>query len=246
MQILARSDSSQPSPPARKHPQEGSGDAQPEHLHMWILRRVLPVVVALGVAACGSSSATTGTRSPVATVTKTDTVSSSPSTSTSTSSTASATSTTDASSSSASGPAACLASGLTLSFIGQQGATGHGELGFALRNTGSASCSTVGYPGVQFLDRGGATLPTTPTHTTDDFFGHSPERALVVGPQQSVSFRLGVTHGAASTKGCTTAYGLQVIAPNDTATMRVQIPDGAYECATATVSPLRVGDTAYP
>jgi hypothetical protein len=242
MQILARADPRQSSPGARKHPQEGSGAAQAEHLRMWIVRRVLPVVVALGLGACGSSSATTSTHSPVATVTKT--VSSSPSSSTS--STASGTSTTDASSSSAGGPPPCRASGLALSFLGQQGATGHGELGFALRNTGSASCATVGYPGVQFLDRGGAPLPTTPDHTTDDFFGHSPEHPLVVGPGQSVSFRLGVTHGAASTKGCTTAYGLQAIAPNDTATMRVQIPDGAYECVTATVSPLRVGDTAYP
>ena len=65
-----------------------------------------------------------------------------------------------------------MASSLSLSFLGQQGATGHGELGFALKNTGIVACSTGGYPGIQFLDQDGSALPTTPQHTTDDFFGH--------------------------------------------------------------------------
>ena len=144
------------------------------------------------------------------------------------------------------GGRACVASGLALSFLGQQGATGHGELGFALRNTGSGSCSTGGYPGVQFLGGGGTALPTTPTHATSDFFGHTTLHHLTVGPGQSVSFRLGVTHGAGSSAGCTTASALQVIAPNDTATLTRPIPDGAAECAAVTVSPLQGGDSAYP
>jgi hypothetical protein len=144
------------------------------------------------------------------------------------------------------GAHACVASGLALSFLGQQGATGHGELGFALRNTGSASCSTVGYPGVQFLGGGDAALPTTPTHSTSDFFGHTSLHTLTVGPGQTVSFRLGVTHGEGSSAGCTTASALQVIAPNDTATLMTPIPDGAAECATVTVSPIQAGDSAYP
>jgi hypothetical protein len=37
-----------------------------------------------------------------------------------------------------------------------------------------------------------------------------------------------------------------VIAPDDTAPIRAQIPDGAYECGTATVSPLQPGRSAYP
>jgi hypothetical protein len=145
-----------------------------------------------------------------------------------------------------SGAPACVAAGLALSFLGQQGATGHGELGFALHNTASASCSTVGYPGVQFLSAGGGALPTTPIHTTSDFFGHTALRALTVAPGQTVSFRLGVTHGEASGAGCTTASALKVIAPNDTATLTTPIPDGASECATATVSPLQAGESAYP
>jgi len=144
------------------------------------------------------------------------------------------------------GPAnPCRAAGLALSFLGGQGATGHGELGFALRNTGAA-CHTGGYPGIQFLSKDGAALPTTPTHTTTDFFGHLPLQPLAVSSGQSVSFRLGVSHGGGSSAGCSTVYGLQVIAPNDTATLRVSIPNGASECGATTVSPLQSGDSAYP
>jgi hypothetical protein len=144
------------------------------------------------------------------------------------------------------GPSArCRAAGLTLSYLGGQGATGHGELGFALHNTGSA-CSTGGYPGIQFLNQSGGPLPTTPQHTTDDFFGHVPLAVISVAAGESVSFRLGVSHGGGSSSGCVTAYGLQVIAPNDTATMSVKIPNGASECGATTVSPVAPGTSAYP
>lgn len=145
------------------------------------------------------------------------------------------------------GPAPCRAANMSLSFLGGQGATGHGLLGFALRNTGSQACTTIGYPGIQFLDRAGNPLPTIPTHTTQDYFGTLPKALLNVAPGAAVSFRLGVTHGMTSTAGCTTAYGLQVIPPNDTATLRTAITNGgAYECQTATVSPLVQGTSAYP
>lgn len=139
----------------------------------------------------------------------------------------------------------CQAAGLTLSYLGGQGATGHGLLGFALHNTGNA-CSTGGYPGIQFLSQSGSALPTTPQHTTDDFFGHLPLQELTVAPGQDVSFRLGVSHGGGSDANCTTAYGLQVIAPNDTATLHVSIPGGASECGPTTVSPVQPGTSAYP
>jgi hypothetical protein len=139
----------------------------------------------------------------------------------------------------------CQASGLALTYLGGQGATGHGELGFALRNTGPKSCSTGGYPGIQFLDRAGGALATTPSHTTSDFFGNLPLSTLTVASGNSFSFRLGVSHGGGSGAGCATAYGLQVIPPNDTATLRVDIPGGASECGATTVSPVQPGNTAF-
>jgi hypothetical protein len=211
------------------------------------MRRVLTSLFALAagalVAACGSSSSTstatgaagtaTSASHTVTTVTRTATA------------TASSTPSTTSQSSGAAAPAACRAPGLSLSFLGGQGATGHGLLGFALRNTTTASCSTVGYPGIQFLDQNGGNLPTTPVHTTHDFFGTAPLHQLAVAPGHTVSFRLGVTHGAASSSGCVTAYALQVIPPNDTQTLKVSISQGAYECGTATVSPLQPGTSAY-
>ena len=70
--------------------------------------------------------------------------------------------------------------------------------------------------------------------------------AITLAAGQTASFRLGVTHGAASPAGCVTAAGLQVIPPDDTATLKTTIPDGgAFECGTATVSPLEPGTSAY-
>ncbi len=64
-------------------------------------------------------------------------------------------------------------------------------------------------------------------------------------PGQTASFRLGVSHGGGSSAACSTADALQVIAPNDTATLKVPIPNGASECGTTTVSPLQPGTSAY-
>jgi hypothetical protein len=220
-------------------------------------------LVAVGLAACGGSgggqtsqgsqpAAATGTHSTTgattsATQTQTATTGSGTASTATQAGTATANSGGAAVGGSPNGGAAdeCKAAGLTLSYLGGQGATGHGELGFALKNTGSSACATGGYPGIQFLAKDGSALPTTPQHTTDDFFGHLALQKLTLQPQQTASFRLGVSHGGGSSAGCTTAAGLQVIAPNDTATLRVPIPNGASECGTTTVSPLQPGTTAF-
>jgi len=204
----------------------------------------LTCAAALLLAACGGSStnASTSTSSAVAS-TPVTTASTQTSGTTQTATTPTTTTSTTATSS---GPPLCVAADLQLSFLGGQAATGHGLLGFELRNTGTTTCHTGGYPGVLFLSRSGAPLPTVPTHTTQDFFGALPLASLTVAPGTSISFRLGVTHGIASNAGCTTAYGLQVIPPNDTATLRTTIADGAYECRTVTVSPVVAGTAAYP
>jgi hypothetical protein len=225
----------------------------PKHLHMRI-RAALIVACTLALGACGSSSQSSSSVASRESATSTapapattQTSSTPTSTSTSTSTTQTTPATTPTSTSSPTNSTACTASELALSFLGGQGATGHGELGFELRNISNSTCHTYGYPGVQFLDRAGKALPTDSTRTTQDFFGSVPEKQLTVEPGQSVSFRLGVTHGAASPVGCTTAYGLQVIPPDDTATLHVAIVNGgAYECRTATVSPLQQGTSAFP
>lgn len=203
---------------------------------------MLATAAILALAGCGGSSSTTSSKQASAPTTTTTT---SQTTSQSASHTSSSSSSSTQASTTAAGPPACRAAGLELTYLGGQGATGHGELGFALRNTLSTACNTIGYPGIQFLSRSGSPLATNPIHTTSDFFGTTTLKQLVVGSGQTVSFRLGVSHGAASSAGCATAYGLAVIPPNDTATLHVSIPGGALECGTTTVSPLQAGTSAY-
>jgi hypothetical protein len=190
---------------------------------------------ALALAACGSSSK--ATQAAATGTTKTVTVTTPATTPAATTQT---TATTPA------GPPVCRAATLALSYLGSQGAAGHGLLGFALKNTGATTCSTVGYPGILFLDKAGKPLATTPTRTTQDYFGPAPKVALTVAPGATVSFRVGVSHVPTGNATCTTADALQVIPPNDTSSLHISIPGGAYECGAATVSPMRPGASAYP
>ena len=139
----------------------------------------------------------------------------------------------------------CVAADLALSSLGGSGATGHLLLGFGLRNLTSHPCRTGGYPGVLFLDGAGHGLTTIPDHTTDDFFGHTALRELTLAPGALASFRLGVTDvgSGGGDGGCESARGLQVIAPNDTATLRIS--RDIFECGgRVSVSPLQAGTTA--
>jgi hypothetical protein len=201
---------------------------------------VLALSAALLLAACGSSSKSASSTTAGAS-SSAPAASTAPHPATTTGPTASNTSAVPSQ-----GSKLCVASDLKLSFIGGQGATGHGLLGFQLRNVSSSPCHTFGFPGIQFLDRAGTPLPTMTTRTTHDFFGSAPLQALVVQPDGTASFRVGVTHGIASSAGCTTAYGISVIPPNDTSSLHTTIAQGAYECGTATVSPVRPGASAYP
>jgi hypothetical protein len=199
----------------------------------------LAVLGSFVLASCGGSSNSSSSSAGPAPTT------SSASTSTATAPTKS-TSTRSVATAPATNAPRCRAPGLALRFLGQQGATGHGEIGFALANVSGARCRTFGFPGILFLDRAGNPLPTNSIRRTHDLFGSAPAVALVLAPGSSASFRIGVTHGINSSAGCTTAYGLQVIPPDDTASLRTTIPQGAYECTQATVSPLRPGESAYP
>jgi hypothetical protein len=209
---------------------------------MWRITAAVAAALALG--ACGSSAHKTAAPAPATGS------SSAPTTTTSSATqTATAPATTTTSMTAPTQANICRAADLHLSFLGGSGATGHGLLGFTLRNVSSSSCHTIGYPGILFLDQAGQSLPTTTMRTTHDFFGTAPVHSLTVAPGETVSFRIGVTHFGAngSNTGCTTAYGLQVIPPNDTSTLRVTIGNGGeYECQTASLSPVQPGTSAYP
>jgi hypothetical protein len=113
------------------------------------------LIAALAVSACGGS----GTTSSHA-ASQTNQNSSANSTSSTVTKTATATATASASASAstttqASGPSPCQTSNLKLAFVTGQGAAGTAYLTFGLTNTGSGTCSLIGYPGVAYLDSGG-------------------------------------------------------------------------------------------
>jgi hypothetical protein len=206
---------------------------------MW--RITTAALAALALSACGSSSHNTAASAP------TTTASTSPATQTAPTVTQTVTTTTPTTTPVQSN--ICRAAGLHLAFLGGSGATGHGLLGFTLRNVSSSSCHMFGYPGILFLDQAGGALPTTTIRTVHDFFGSAPLRSFELAAGESASFRIGVTHFGpnGSSTGCTTAYGLQVIPPNDTSTLRVTIGNGGeYECQSASLSPVQPGTSAYP
>lgn len=139
---------------------------------------------------------------------------------------------------------ACTASDLTPSYLGSNGAAGTIELGFALQNTGSTTCHTYGWPGVEFISAGGSALPTNATRSSSDPQGSTPPTLLNIDPGQVASFRVIAGDFTDSGGSCPSAGALQIYAPDDTVTMRVALP-AVPACGRTTVSPMMPGTSAY-
>jgi hypothetical protein len=213
-----------------------------EHLSMHIQRVALAAaLLALGTAGCGGSNSATSVRTVTATQSPTGSASTSAPPASGTETTTSAASSTTLA---VAGPA-CTASELKLASEGTNGALGTIVAYFSLRNVSQRACHSYGYPGVLFLDRSGAPLPTNAIRTTHDQLGYTPLSEIVLAPGKLASFRI-VASLIGSGAGCPTAYGLQAIAPDDTATMRATISGGLFECKTVTVSPLALGNGIPP
>jgi hypothetical protein len=227
----------------------------PRRLIYISLAAPLVVLAAMLLGACGSSSNTASTRP--ATTTDTVTVSQPASGADATTGTSTATSTTPAAISTATGTTstasaggdACVAADLTPSFLGGNGATGTVVLTFALTNRSDQSCHTYGWPGVEFLGSGGQALATNAKRTTSDALGTTAPVVLTLAPGKEASFRIITADQGtgAGTAGCVSASELQIIAPDDTATMKVALTNGPVTaCGNTTVSPLLAGTTAQP
>lgn len=203
------------------------------------------VAGALLVAACGGSNNTSDNTQQTVTVIHTVTQPANPpATTTTATDTGPQTDTTATKTSTTAVGDPCTASDLTPSFLGSNGAAGTIVLGFALKNTGSATCHTYGWPGVEFLSSSGAALPTHATRTTGDVVGSTPAGELTLAPGDEVSFRMVTSDMGPNGSACPTASALQIIAPDDTATMKVAL-SGVAACGKATLSPLMPGDSAF-
>jgi len=212
------------------------------------------------IAACGASSTTsdrTGAGDFQSTVTVVQTVTApqttTTTTATGTTSTAATTTTTTATGTTTTGTATnvldgvpeCVAADLTPSFLGTNGAAGTIAVGFALTNSSSSTCSTYGWPGVELIDSAGSGLSTDYTRTSSDILGSTPADVIKLAPGQEASFRFIASDFAASST-CNDAGTMQIIAPNDTATMTVTMSGGLPACGKATLSPMMTGTSAWP
>ncbi len=204
------------------------------------------LIATLAVVACGKSSKTadtTGSGQQTVTVVHTQTVTT-PGATTSTQSGLTPTTATKTATTQQALGNACTAADLTPEYLGSNGAAGTIELDFALKNTGSGSCHTYGWPGVQFVSASGKPLGTNATRTSTDVAGQTPASVLTLRPGEDASFRLIAQGFASGGANCPNATELQIIAPDDTATMKVAITGGVPACGHATLSPMQPGTSA--
>jgi hypothetical protein len=209
-----------------------------------VLTAAAAVAGALVLAACGGSSNTsdqTGGHQSTVTVTVTR-----PGTTTTPATTTGPLTNTTATRTTPTKPVAnaCAASDLTPVYLGSNGAAGTIVLGFALKNTGTSTCHTYGWPGVQFLSSSGAALPTGAVRTTGDVVGSTPANVLTLAPGEEASFRLVTSDMGPNGSSCPTAADLQIYAPDDTVKMKVSV-SGVAACGKATLSPLMPGNSAF-
>jgi len=145
------------------------------------------------------------------------------------------------------GSTECVAADLKPSFLGTNGAAGTIAVGFALTNVSSSTCTTYGWPGVLLLSSTDQALPTDAVRTSSDLLGATPASNISLAPGQKASFRIIASDFASgSTASCPSATALQIIAPNDTATLKVAISGGIPACGRTTLSPMMVGTSAWP
>ena len=133
----------------------------------------------------------------------------------------------------------CTGSNYVLSQLGSQGAAGTSELTLGFRNTSSATCTLVGYPGLQLIDSSGHDIATTTVRGGSYSFTDFAPANVSVGPSATAYFN--VAYSGIPTAGessCPTAAVLQAIAPNTTTALVVRGSYNVCDHGTLTVSPV--------
>jgi hypothetical protein len=113
-------------------------------------------------------------------------------------------------------PSPCARARLRLTFVATQGATGHLEVTFALRNTSATMCTMRGYPGARLLDVAGHTIATR-LKRGGGFFPDTmnPPGRVMLAPSASARFGLSfVTNSEyAGARRCVRATALESVPP---------------------------------
>ena len=162
---------------------------------------------ALGACSSGSSSSST-TAGPTSTSGIPSTSSSTPAPSTTSKPAPSTTST---------GPTRCATAGLVGSIVGSSGAAGTIETTVGLRSTATTRCILGGYPGLQMLGPGGATLPTNVVRKGNYSFTSMAPTTVTLSSGQSAYFNIGYSDVPVGNEtSCPTSASLEVTPPNAT------------------------------
>jgi hypothetical protein len=175
--------------------------------------------LAVGLAACGSSSSTSTTTTAAPATTTTTTTSGGSST------TSSSTATT------APGTPSCRTATLAVSLGPPNGSAGATHYGLTFRNTGTATCTLYGFPGVSFLDSAGHQIGDPAQRQ-----GGSP-LTVTVGPGASAYASVAVTDpGIPPCSGSTAAAQVVVYPPGETHAASVAAPSGLKVCSSPNTS----------
>jgi hypothetical protein len=134
-----------------------------------------------------------------------------------------------------SGPQACATADLAASLSAPNGTAGTIYYYLQLRNTGPATCTLAGYPGVSLIDSAGQTVGASATRTTGTV-------ALVtLAPGASAQAVLGITDATAYGPGCglTSTVAARVYPPSQTAALDIAHADHA--CTNTGDQVVRIG-----
>ena len=176
---------------------------------------------ALGACSSGSSSSST-TAGP-----------------TSTSGIPSTSSSTPAPSTTSTGPTRCATAGLVGSIVGSNGAAGTIETTVGLRSTATTRCILGGYPGLQMLGPGGATLPTNVVRKGNYSFTSMAPTTVTLSSGQSAYFNIGYSDVPVGNEtSCPTSASLEVTPPNATDQLVITATLSPCGGGTLLVSPL--------
>ena len=207
----------------------------PTRLAAAIALVALPAVALTG---CGSGGTETVTDSTTVTTTATTTT-----TTTTVETTTQANTTTQAA-----GPAMCAPGSIAVAQGQGQAGAGAEEAVFVLTNTGSATCTLGGYPGMAFLAANGTQLSGTVKRGGTTLFTDPGPRKLTISPNGSVSYSLGFSE--AQNDGCENTGSVKVTPPNWTQSIKVtttgQNAITVCEGQPLTVSALVQGDGGAP
>jgi len=130
-------------------------------------------------------------------------------------------------------PQRCQNVQLLVSAHSSEGAAGTIGVIYRIHNLHSQACTLSGYPGVQFLNRQFASLPTT-VYRGGGAVGNVPVRTVTLGPSGNAFFAL--FYGDVPTAGappCATAPYLMIFAPNSYLPVVTYAASGGaiHECA---------------